>query len=258
MSLAAINGDALAALITAGVTLLIAVVVDRFVIGRGSAVASRVGEVGVSRTAQTRLRVVRRLVFVLIIIVGGALALSKFANFERLATGILASSAVLTLVIGLAARQVFANPMAGLMIAITQPIRIGDSVTLDDVTGRVDDVTLSYTFIDTGDGRLMVVPNERMVSSVIFNRSTGDRSAPAAASVWLPAAADLSRARSALGAEGIARVEIAEIAADGVRLEVHDRRDAGQTKTGEEESALRERAHGALRRAGLLNVEQTA
>jgi hypothetical protein len=147
--------------------------------------------------------------------------------------------------------------MAGLMIAITQPIRIGDSVTIDDVSGRVDDVTLSYTFVDTGDGRLMVVPNERVVGSVLFNRSTGDRTAPAAASVWLPPAADIANARAALSAEGIARIDVAEMTADGVRLEVHDRREPERTKTGEEESALRERAQGALRAAGLLNAEQT-
>jgi small-conductance mechanosensitive channel len=257
LPLAEISSDAVAALITVGVTVLIAFVIDRFVIGRGTRMARRVGDVGTSRAAETRLRVVRRLVFVGILIIGGALALSRFANFERLAAGILASSAVLTLVIGLAARQVFANPMAGLMIAITQPIRIGDSVTIDDITGRVDDVTLSYTFVDTGDGRLMVVPNERVVGSILFNRSTGDRSAPAAASVWLPPAADLTSARSALSAEGIARVDVAEMTADGVRLEVHDRREPERTKTGEEESALRERAQGALRAAGLLNAEET-
>jgi small-conductance mechanosensitive channel len=257
LPLAEISSDAVAALITVGVTVLIAFVIDRFVIGRGTRMARRVGDVGTSRAAETRLRVVRRLVFVGILIIGGALALSRFANFERLAAGILASSAVLTLVIGLAARQVFANPMAGLMIAITQPIRIGDSVTIDDITGRVDDVTLSYTFVDTGDGRLMVVPNERVVGSILFNRSTGDRSAPAAASVWLPPAADLASARSALSAEGIARVDVAEMTADGVRLEVHDRREPERTKTGEEESALRERAQGALRAAGLLNAEET-
>ena len=258
LPLAEISNDAVAALITIGVTVLIAFVIDRFVIGRGTRMARRVGDVGTSRAAETRLRVVRRLVFVGILVIGGALALSRFANFERLAAGILASSAVLTLVIGLAARQVFANPMAGLMIAITQPIRIGDSVTIDDITGRVDDVTLSYTFVDTGDGRLMVVPNERVVGSILFNRSTGDRSAPAAASVWLPPAADLASARSALGAAGIARVDVAEMTADGVRLDVHDRREPERTKTGEEESALRERAQGALRAAGLLNAEETA
>ena len=216
--------------------------------------AARVGDLGASRAAQTRIRVVRRLVFVAILVIGGSLALSRFSNFERLTAGILASSAVLTLVIGLAARQVFANPMAGLMIAITQPIRIGDSVTIEGVTGRVDDVTLSYTFVDTGDGRLMVVPNEKVVTAIVFNRSTGDRSAPVAASVWLPHAADLGKAREMLKSAGVAAVEVAEISAEGVRLEVHEQREPGQTKTGEEEAALRERAHGALRDAGLLEA----
>ncbi len=256
MPIAAIHGSPLAALITFGVTLIVAFVVDRFVIARGSRVASRFGaDVGASRAAQTRMRVVRRLVFAGIIVIGGALALSKFANFERLAAGILASSAVLTLVIGLAARQVLANPMAGLMIAITQPIRIGDSITVDDQTGRVDDLTLSYTYIDTGDGRLMIVPNEQMVTRVVFNRSTGDREAPAAAAVWLPAGADLGAARSALEAAGVESVEVAELASDGVRLAVHDKREPGRTKTGEEEAALRERSYGALRAAGLLAAE---
>ena len=44
---------------------------------------------------------------------------------------------------------------------------------LDDQTGRVDDLTLSYTYIDTGDGRLMIVPNEQVVTHTVFNRSTG-------------------------------------------------------------------------------------
>ena len=253
MALASIelHSDAISALITIGVSLALALIVDRFVLGGGGRMAARVGD-GVSRAAKTRLRVVRRLVFVAILVIGGALALSRFANFERLATGILASSAVLTLIIGLAARQVFANPMAGLMIAITQPIRIGDSVTIDDVTGRVDDVTLSYTFVDTGDGRLMIVPNEHVVGTVVFNRSTGDRSAPTAASVWIPPAASLGTAREALEKAGIPRVEVAEVTADGVRIEVHGSREPGGTKTGEEEAALRERAHEALRAAGLF------
>ena len=101
-----------------------------------------------------------------ILVIGAALALSRFTQFERLATGILASSAVLGLVIGFAARQTLANLVAGILIAITQPIRIGDTVTIEEDTGRVDDLTLSYTYIDPGDGRLMVVPNEKVVTSV--------------------------------------------------------------------------------------------
>ena len=254
MSLASISlsSDAVSALITMGVTIVIALVVDRLVIGRGGRVAARIGDGGVSRTAQTRLRVVRRLLFVTILLIGAALALSRFQNFNRLATGLLASSAVLTLIIGLAARQVIANPMAGLLLAIAQPIRIGDSVTIEDETGRVDDLTLSYTYVDTGDGRLMIVPNERVVTSILFNRSTGDRTAPPAASVWLPPGADLGRARSALAGAGITTSEVAEITSEGVMIEVHGRRDPERTKTGAEEAKLRERAHEALRTAGVL------
>ena len=253
MTLASISlsSEAVSAIVTMAVTIGIALIVDRLVIGRTGRVASRL-EGSVSRAAQTRLRVIRRLVFVTILLIGGALALSRFGNFNRLAAGILASSAVLTLIIGLAARQVLANPLAGILLAITQPIRIGDSVTIEDVTGRVDDLTLSYTYLDTGDGRLMVVPNEIVVTSVVFNKSTGDRAAPAVASVWVPPEADLGRARSALEAADIPTVDIAESTAEGIRIEVHGRRDPERTKTGAEEAKLRERAHEALRAAGVF------
>jgi small-conductance mechanosensitive channel len=246
------HGDEISAAITLAVAIAIAIVVDRFVIGHaGRYGATRVG-VEVSRTAQTRLRLVRRLVFVVIVLIGAALALSQFAKIERLATGILASSAVIGLVVGLAARQVLANPIAGIMLAITQPIRIGDMITIDEQTGRVDDLTLSYTFIDMADGRLMVVPNETMVTSVVFNRSTGDRSAPPAVSVWVPPAADLTAARRALDALEPSDVVVAEMTHEGVRLEVHGARGAERTLADREEAVLRERAQDALRTAGVL------
>src|SRR5262245_40427129 len=156
------HGDLISALITMAVAIVIAFIVDRLVIARAGHVAGRVTEVRVSRAAQTRLRLIRRLVFVAILLIGVALALSNFAKIQRLATGILASSAVLGLVIGFAARQTIANMVSGILIAITQPIRIGDTVTIEGEMGRVDDLTLSYTYVHPGDGRLVVVPNEKV------------------------------------------------------------------------------------------------
>ena len=124
--------DLIAALVTMGVAIAIAFAVDRLVIARGGRVASKVARTALSRAAQTRLRLVRRLIFVIILAIGAALALSKFTQFSRLATGILASSAVLGLVIGFAARQTLANMVAGILLAITQPIRVGDTVTVAD------------------------------------------------------------------------------------------------------------------------------
>jgi small-conductance mechanosensitive channel len=241
------------AVVTMGVATAIAFAVDRMVIARAGHVAAKVGEGPLSRAAETRLRLIRRLVFVVILVIGAALALSRFTQFERLATGILASSAVLGLVVGFAARQTLANLVAGILLAVTQPIRIGDTVTIGDDTGRVDDLTLSYTYVDPGDGRLMVVPNERVATSIVFNHSTGDRTAPATVSVWVPPAANLEQARGVLELAGAAEVTVAEMTPEGVRIELKGPRDHERTQVGDEEAQLRESAHKALRRAGLLD-----
>jgi small-conductance mechanosensitive channel len=226
--------------------------VDRYVLARARHVADRFGEAGVSRAAQTRLQLVRRLIFLVIILIGVALALSQFAKLEKLATGILASSAVLGLVVGFAARQTIGNLVAGIMLAISQPIRIGDRVTFEEDTGRVDDLTLSYTYIDPGDGRLMVIPNEKLAGGTIFNHSTGDQSAPVAVSVWVPPDADIQAARAALDAAGAEQVSVEEITPEGMRLKLRASTDQPRTRVGGEEAALRERAQTALREAGLL------
>ena len=248
--------DVIGAAITLAITLAIAYVVDRFVLARAGRVADRVSEAGVSRAAKTRLRVVRRLTFVVIVLIGCFLALNEFTKLDKLATGLLASSAVLGIVLGLAARQVLANPLAGLLMAFTQPIRIGDTITIDDETGRVDDLTLTYTYIDTGDGRLMIIPNEHMVTSTLFNRSTGDRSAPAAAAVWLPPGTDVQAARQALAPLEASGIEVAEIAPEGLKLVIHGPRSVGGTGVGGEEAALRERAHQLLVEAGILGRDE--
>jgi small conductance mechanosensitive channel len=247
------HSDLISAVITMAVATAIAFSVDRMAIARAGHVAAKVGEGPLSRAAETRMRLIRRLVFVVILVIGAALALSRFTQFERLATGILASSAVLGLVVGFAARQTLANLVAGIMIAVTQPIRIGDTVTIGEDTGRVDDLTLSYTYIDPGDGRLMVVPNERVVTTIVFNHSTGDRAAPATVSVWVPPAADLEQARGVLKPAGAAEITVAEMTPQGVRIELRGPRDHERTQVGDEEAQLRESAHQALRKAGLLD-----
>jgi small-conductance mechanosensitive channel len=248
------NGNWISAAISLAVAFGVAFTVDRFVIARGARLASRVSDTTVSRAAATRLRLVRRLVFVVIIIVGLGIALSQFDKLNRLANAVLASSAVVGLVLGFAAQRILANPIAGLLLAISQPIRIGDSVTIEDETGRVDDLTLSHTFINTGDGRLVIVPNETVVTNVVVNRSTGDLSAPVAVSVWVPPDADLGRAREALAALEPSQVDVAEITPEGVRIEVHGPRRPGGTRAFGEEAALRERAQRALREAGVLQT----
>ena len=245
-------GDWISAAITLLGSIAIAYGVDRFVIGRGTGVATRFTDGGVSRVTMTRLRVVRRLVFLLIVFIGVAIALTQIDGAKRLATGILASSALLGLIVGLAARQSVANLVAGIMIAIAQPIRIGDRITFDETTGRVDNITLSYTFLDPGDGRMMVIPNEHVVGSEIFNHSTGNLGAPIIVYLWLPPDGDVVAARKAL--DGIAEiVQVNEMTHEGVKIELRRNLDGERTRVGGEEAALREKAQSALREAGLLS-----
>jgi small-conductance mechanosensitive channel len=248
------HGDEISAAITMVIAVGIAFAVDRFVIGRGARYADRVSEAGISRGAATRLRLIRRLVFVMIVLIGAGIALSQFDKLSKLAAGLLASSAVIGLVLGFAAQRVLVNPLAGIMLAITQPIRIGDSIEIEEIGGRVDDVTLAHTFVDTGDGRLMIVPNEKVASSIIFNRSTGDRSAPATISVWVPLGADLGEARAALEELEVSSVDVAEVTPDGVRIEVAGASDPERTVMSGEEATLRERSQAALRAAGVLEA----
>jgi small-conductance mechanosensitive channel len=246
--------DWVAAAITFVAALLIAFVVDRFVIGRATRVAARMGDsstVSVSRAAHTRLRMIRRLVFVTIIVIGAVLALGEFSKFSKITNAVLASSAVIGIVLGFAAQKILANPLAGIQLAIAQPIRIGDLVTIEDETGRVQDLTLSHTFLDTGDGRQVIVPNEVVVTSVVVNRSTGDLAAPVMVSIWVPPGADLAAAREALAPLEPSQVDIAEMTHEGVRIEIHGPRRPASTRAGGEEAALRERAHRALRESGV-------
>jgi small-conductance mechanosensitive channel len=209
--------------VTAILTVLAAIVaarlVDRAIVRRGGRVREAVtGRADLSPEVSTRLRLVRRLITAGIVVIGIALAFTQFPTITRLATGILASSAILGLVIGFAARTPIANAVAGILLAITQPIRIGDMVTFEDETGTVEDMRLSYTYVRTGDGRRIVIPNERLAQSTIENHTIVDPRVRVEASLWIPPDADAIHALSVLREEQDVDVEIAEVDKDGVRL----------------------------------------
>jgi hypothetical protein len=146
--------------------------------------------------------------------------------------------------------------VAGVQLAVAQPIRLGDRVSFEEEEGRVTDLTLSYTYVDPGDGRMVVIPNEKMVSGTIFNHSTGNQAAPVTISAWLPASCDLARAEAVIKeGTGAETVEVAEWTTDGVRLEVKLPARAHSTRAGGEEAALRKRTQRILQEAGLLQSE---
>ena len=131
----------------------------------------------VSRSTKTRLRFLRRVLILVVALVLVALVLAQFTELNRLATGILASTAVAAAIIGLAAQQTLGNLIAGIQIAISQPIKIGDRITFEEIEGRVTDVTLSYTYVDPGDESTFVIPNSMLLEGIVQNHSTGDTQA---------------------------------------------------------------------------------
>ncbi len=228
--------------------------VDRTIARRGSRLTAAVGA-DLSPVASTRLRLVRRLIYVTIIVLGIALALAQFAAVKRVATGILASSAVLGLVVGFAARTVLANGVAGIMLAITQPIRIGDLITFEEQTGTVEDIRLTYTYVLVDDGSRILVPNERLAQNTVQNHTIVDPRVRVETDVWIRPEIDALRALTALGRQEDVDVAIAEIDKEGVRL-VAGTWAPSYSQRGAMAAGLRASCLETLRREGLSSAAE--
>ncbi|MGH3007622.1 MAG: mechanosensitive ion channel family protein, partial [Gaiellaceae bacterium] len=118
---------------------------------------------------RTRYRVLRRSAVAVIVGVGVLSALLVIPDVRAVAGSILASSAILALVIGLAAQSTLSNFVAGVLIAFTQPLRLGDGVTVAGASGTVEEIGLTYTVIRAGDGARYFVPNAKLASDTIRN-----------------------------------------------------------------------------------------
>ena len=208
------------AVITVVAAFVIARLVDRAFVSRARRATLETPDDERSQVTVTRVRLVRRLVFAVILVIGIALALSQFPVARRLATGVLASSAALGLIVGFAARQTIANAVAGISLAVTQPIRIGDLVTVEEETGVVEDVRLTYTDIRDAEGHRVIVPNERLAQTVIENHTIVDPRVNVTVSVWLPPGGDSARAIDLLEDQEEVEVSVAEVDKEGIRIDL--------------------------------------
>ena len=233
------------------VTFAIVAVVERAMSRRAQVVAARLAGGALTPEADTRLRFLRRLVEVTIVLIGLFIALSQFASLHRLVAPFLTSSAIAAAVIGFASRTTLANAIAGLLLAITQPLRIGDQVVFEGETGTVEDVRLTYTYLRTGAGSRIVIPNERLATGILRNDTVLEPTVGTEVSLWLGREADAVRALDVLrDALPEASTTVAEVTVDGTRLALAGE-PADPATRGAREADLRARAFGALRAAGL-------
>jgi small-conductance mechanosensitive channel len=182
----------------AAVYVLIAViaarVVDFFLARRDAAMAKLLGRTP-GRADRTRYVMIRRLIQAVILIIGIAMALFQFPFFQTLSGAILASAAIISGVIGIAARAPLANLVSGVMIAFSQPVRLGDYISVDDVFGTVEEIRFTYTYIRTPDNRRVVIPNEAFASQVVNNFSMGSPGSMVAVDFIVPMASDVDAVR---------------------------------------------------------------
>jgi len=197
----------------------------------------------------TRYRILRKSILGTIVFVGVASALLVIPAVRGVAVGILASSAVIGLVIGFAAQRTIGNFIAGLLIAFTQPIRLGDEVEIDDTRGVVEEIGLTYTWVRTPDSDRLVIPNEKLVSDTLKNATIRNERPVAEVRITLPPGADLRAAVTALEPD-VTEVRVVDL---GDRATIAIRRYVGRRQSVEvAQSELRIEASERLREAGIL------
>ena len=203
--------------------------------------------------AVTRYRVFRRSITATILVVGFFSALLVIPQVRAVAGGLLASTAVLGIIVGFASQQTLGNFVAGLLIAVSQPIRLGDRVQYAGTDGVVEEIGLTYTVIRRPDQQRLIVPNSKLSADAILNASIGTRETYAEVVVPVPLTTDLSAAVHALreetSGERDARVFVSGLDSTA---QVTIRAAAESEFAAESlESELRVRAHTRLRELGV-------
>ncbi len=111
-----------------------------------------------ARKIHTQFRVIKQIAILAIGIIAFATMLMTFERVRQLGTTILASAGVIGIVVGMAAQRTIATVIAGLQIAVTQPIRVDDVVIVEGEWGRIEEITLTYVVVRIWDLRRLIVP----------------------------------------------------------------------------------------------------
>jgi small-conductance mechanosensitive channel len=245
------NNDWVTAILAILLAFVAATLLDRYFARRGDKLAAAVSRGEVSPVLDTRVRFFRRLIYAGILLVGVAIALSQFTGLSKLAASLLASGALVAAIVGFAARQVLANSVAGIMLAVTQPLRVGDWVTFEENYGVVEDVRLNFTVLRTASDQRVIIPNERLAAGILRNDTLGSDAIGLDVWIWLPPDADTERALAALEDETGSEASVAEITPEGIRITVGGD-PVPPPQKGPRQAELRAQCLKRLRAEGLL------
>ncbi|MET0327459.1 MAG: mechanosensitive ion channel domain-containing protein [Luteimonas sp.] len=151
-----------------------------------------------ARRVQTQARVISRVIQAGVVLVGVALALMTFPQVRQVGAGLLASAGIIGLIAGVAAQPVFGNLIAGLQIALAQPIRLDDVVIVEGEWGRIEEITSTYVVVRIWDERRLVVPLQWFISNPFQNWTRTSAQLLGTVFLWLDHRAPVPAIREAL------------------------------------------------------------
>lgn len=126
-----------------------------------------------ARARYTQLRGLSNIAGFVIILVTAAFALMTFDTVRNIGTGLLASAGVAGIVLGFAAQKTIATLLAGVQIAVAQPIRVGDIVIVEGEWGTIEEISLTYVVLRVWDLRRLVVPVQWFIDKPFQNWTRG-------------------------------------------------------------------------------------
>jgi small-conductance mechanosensitive channel len=121
----------------------------------------------------TRIKVAKHFFTVAVLLVGLGVALWQFEWFHAIAYGLLASAGIAALILGVAAQRPLGNLFAGVQLALTQPVRVGDAVIFAENWGWIEEIAVTYVVIRTWDLRRLVVPTSQLMDNTVENWTKG-------------------------------------------------------------------------------------
>jgi small-conductance mechanosensitive channel len=137
-----------------------------------------------ARRIQTQTKVLSRSLMVLIVLIGSGMALSTLPMLRQLGTSLLASAGVAGLVVGFAAKPVLGNLLAGMQLAVTQPIRLDDVVIVQNEWGWIEEITGTYVVVRIWDQRRLIVPLQWFIENPFQNWTRSSSELLGAVEFW--------------------------------------------------------------------------
>jgi small-conductance mechanosensitive channel len=138
-----------------------------------------------ARRIQTQTKVLARTVMVLIVLIGSGAALMTLPLLRQIGTSLLASAGAAGLVVGFAARPVLSNLLAGLQLALTQPIRLEDVVIVENEWGWIEEITGTYVVVRVWDQRRMIVPLQWFIEHPFQNWTRSNSEILGTVLIWV-------------------------------------------------------------------------